>query len=138
MERTIRGMYGSFVQKVAAARGRTEAGIDSVAQGRVWSGIRARNAGLIDQLGGLDTAVRLAREKAGIGGEDRVRIVEYPRMAWFNPSAIRGMVWPSLFATSPVRPNGSGAILEEFQFRLDHNGHPLLMLPMNHLDLVDP
>ena len=140
MERTIRGMYGSFVQKVAAARGRTEAGIDSVAQGRVWSGIRARDAGLIDQLGGLDTAVRLAREKAGIGGEDRVRIVEYPRMAWFNPSAIRGMVWPSLFATSPVRPNGSGAILEEFQFRLDHNGHPLLMLPMNHLggDLVDP
>ena len=132
MERAIRGMYGSFVRKVATARGRSEAQIDSVAQGRVWSGVRAREAGLVDQLGGLDTAVRLAREKAGIGEGEPVRIVEYPRLGWFDADAIRSMLWPSLFASRAL-PNGSGPVLEEFQFRLDHNGQPLLMLPMERL-----
>jgi hypothetical protein len=61
-----------------------------------------------------------------------VRIVEYPRLGWFDADAIRSMLWPSLFASRAL-PNGSGPVLEEFQFRLDHNGQPLLMLPMERL-----
>ncbi|GAB3718980.1 signal peptide peptidase SppA [Nocardiopsis oceani] len=60
-------VYEDFVGKVAAARGMTWDQTHEVAKGRIWSGADARERGLVDDLGGIETAVRLARAKAGQG-----------------------------------------------------------------------
>jgi protease-4 len=71
--------YRDFVTKVASGRGKEYDEIEKLARGRVWSGEQAKSLGLIDELGGLDTAIRIAREKAGIGDGERVAIEVYPR-----------------------------------------------------------
>jgi protease-4 len=70
--------YDGFVEKVAAARHTTPGRIDAVAQGRVWTGRQARQHGLVDALGGLDTAVDLAKQRAGIPADEDVELVVYP------------------------------------------------------------
>ena len=60
-------IYDDFVTKVAAARGRTWDEIHEVARGRIWTGADAKERGLVDELGGVATAVRLARDKAEAG-----------------------------------------------------------------------
>ena len=71
--------YDEFVPKVATGRGRDREYIDSIAQGRVWTGAQAKEKGLIDELGGLDKAVEAARELAGIPADKGVRRVILPR-----------------------------------------------------------
>jgi protease-4 len=62
----IDAIYDDFVAKVAAGRSRPVAEIETVARGRVWTGRDAAEAGLVDELGGLRHAVRLARERANL------------------------------------------------------------------------
>ena len=52
--------------------------VDQLAQGRVWTGAQARQHGLVDALGGLDRAIALAKERAGIPAETEVEVVTYP------------------------------------------------------------
>jgi protease IV len=70
--------YREFVTKVATARKRPFSEIEPVAQGRVWLGSQAKDHGLVDELGGLDTAVAMVKKKAGIGAGETVTIVTYP------------------------------------------------------------
>lgn len=120
-EEAIRTVYEQFVASVAQGRNRSEAAIDSVAQGRVWSGSRAVEKGLVDRLGGLQAALALAREQAGLGEEEKAEILEYPRKPLLDPAFLR----PSLLENGLGRPAG----LRLLQFRLEHNGRPLLLLP---------
>ena len=62
----IDAFYDDFVAKVAAGRRRPVAEIETVARGRVWTGRDALEAGLVDELGGLRDAVRIARERADL------------------------------------------------------------------------
>ena len=73
--------YGEFVPKVATGRGRTPEYIDSIAQGRVWTGAQAKENGLIDDFGGLDKAIEVARQLANIPADKGVRrvILPHPR-----------------------------------------------------------
>jgi protease IV len=70
--------YHDFVSKVAAARHRTYEQIAPLAQGRVWLGSQAKSNGLVDELGGLDTAVDMIKAKAKIPASERVDLVMYP------------------------------------------------------------
>jgi protease IV len=63
---TIDAIYDDFVAKVAAGRERPVAEVEAVARGRVWTGRDALEAGLVDELGGLRHAVRIARERASL------------------------------------------------------------------------
>ncbi len=74
----LESFYTQFVAKVAAARGKTPDQINAIAEGRVWTGRQASQNGLVDALGGLDTAIGLAKEKAGIDADDSVQLVVYP------------------------------------------------------------
>jgi protease-4 len=78
-----RSFYTAFVSKAAEGRRRTEAEIESVAQGRVWTGAEALAAGLVDRLGGLDVAVALAREKGGIAKGQEAQLVVVPEPKGF-------------------------------------------------------
>jgi protease-4 len=52
--------------------------VHEVAQGRVWTGREALDRGLVDRLGGLDVALAMAKERAGIGKDQEVRLVVLP------------------------------------------------------------
>ena len=70
--------YRDFVGKVAAARRRGFNDIEPLAQGRVWLGSQAKARGLVDELGGLDSAIELVRKKAHIPAGEKVSLVMYP------------------------------------------------------------
>lgn len=70
--------YDTFIEKAAAARGTSPEAIDARAQGRVWTGRQALEQGLIDSLGGLDTAIAIAKQRAGIAADEDVELVVYP------------------------------------------------------------
>lgn len=70
---TIDAIYEDFVAKVARGRSRTVAEIDGIARGRVWTGRDALAIGLVDELGGLRDAVRIARVRAGLSTDAPVR-----------------------------------------------------------------
>jgi protease-4 len=74
----IRSFYNSFIQKVAQSRKMPAARVEQLAEGRVWTGAQARANGLVDALGGLDRAIALAKEKAGIAADTEVELVTYP------------------------------------------------------------
>jgi protease-4 len=70
--------YTDFVQRVAEGRKLSNEAVEAVARGRIWSGADALERGLVDELGGLRTAVRRAKILAGLDEDTEVRIVSYP------------------------------------------------------------
>jgi protease-4 len=77
LQRMVDWIYSEFITKVAEGRGMDPQRVEEIAQGRVWSGAEAKNIGLVDELGGLDAAIKFAAEKAGLASN--YRLVEYPR-----------------------------------------------------------
>lgn len=75
IQQEIDRIYLQFKQRVAEGRNMSLERVDSIAQGRVWSGMDARNLGLVDRLGGLQEAVDCAARLAKISG---YRLREYP------------------------------------------------------------
>jgi protease-4 len=71
----VERVYDTFTQRVADGRKMSQPDVDSIGQGRVWSGIDALQIGLVDVLGGLDDAVAIAAKKAGI---TNYRVSEMP------------------------------------------------------------
>jgi protease-4 len=69
-------IYGQFIGKVAEGRHLKRAAVEEIAQGRVWSGTEAKKLGLVDEIGGLDAALKFAVQQAKLG--DNYRVVEYP------------------------------------------------------------
>lgn len=67
LQSSVENTYGKFVSIVARARGRTPEQVDTVAQGRVWSGTEGRRLGLVDQFGNLDDALAYAARLGGLG-----------------------------------------------------------------------
>jgi len=72
-------MHDQFVAAIAEGRRLPKERVRALADGRVYSGRMAKEAGLVDALGGLDDAIRLAGELGGIPGKPRV---VRPRRAW--------------------------------------------------------
>ncbi len=70
--------YTDFVERVAEGRNLSVDAVDAVARGRVWTGADALEHGLVDELGGLRTAVRKAKVLAGLDEDAKVRLVGYP------------------------------------------------------------
>ena len=70
--------YTDFVQRVAEGRNLSVEAVEAVARGRIWTGADALEHGLVDELGGLRTAMRRAKVLAGLDEDDKVRIVGYP------------------------------------------------------------
>jgi len=73
--------YQDFVPKVAKGRNKDAAYVDSVAQGRVWTGAQGKERGLVDEFGGLDRAVEVAKQLANIPADKGVHrvILPHPR-----------------------------------------------------------
>src|SRR5690606_29411307 len=66
IRRSMEDVYKVFVSRVAAGRKKSPDQIQPLAQGRVWTGARAKELGLVDELGGLDDAIAEARKLGGV------------------------------------------------------------------------
>ncbi|UCD60444.1 MAG: S49 family peptidase, partial [Flavobacteriaceae bacterium] len=72
----IESTYQTFLKKVSEGRNITIARADSLAQGRVWSGVQAKELGLVDELGGLEDAIEAA---AALANVDSYSVRKYPK-----------------------------------------------------------
>jgi protease-4 len=89
----IDSVHAQFVGAVAAGRGMDMRKVRDLADGRIFSGEQARAVGLVDELGGLQDAVALAADRAGIVGEPRVSRASTGRTPWW---------WRMLFDLAPA------------------------------------
>lgn len=75
MQKNIEKVYSDFVGKVADGRKMNKSSVDSIGEGRVWTGSRSLKIGLVDELGGIEDALKGAVEMAGL---DKYSVREYP------------------------------------------------------------
>jgi len=89
MNRNVEDFYKVFVGRVAEGRHMTYDAVHEIARGRVWTGADAVKIGLVDTLGGLDLALSIAAERAGL---DKYRVKDYPeeKDAWKQLSELFG------------------------------------------------
>lgn len=128
IEKDLLDSYDVFISKVAEGRGLDKAKVDEIAQGRVWLGEAGKKIGLVDELGGLDKAIDVAKQKAGVTGN--AALVTLPR---------RKSVWDrlrdnDLVESGPV-PAIQGPLGDAVQdvataARLP-SGVPMMRLPVN-------
>jgi protease-4 len=83
LQTMIDDVLGQFVDAVARGRSMDADKVRALADGRVFSGAQAHAAGLVDQLGGLDDATRIAWARGGQTGEPRVVRARVHRRAWW-------------------------------------------------------
>ena len=79
VDRVLDGIYDRFVTLVSESRGMSWDEVDAIGRGRVFTGDQAVENGLVDVLGGFDTALAEARELAGLGPDVGVRLVDFPK-----------------------------------------------------------
>jgi len=77
LNETIGQLYSAFTAKVAQGRRLSLEQAEAVAKGRIWSGLAAKERGLVDEIGGLSTAVAIARDRAHIAEHQRHQLVTY-------------------------------------------------------------
>ena len=92
VEKMMKTVYKDFVNKAATGRDKSFDDIDEIAQGRVWTGKQAKALGLVDELGGLDTALSIAKEQAGFAADDKVNLIVLPRQKPFLEELMERMV----------------------------------------------
>ena len=127
-ESTIKSMYKDFVKRAAAGRKKSFEYIDSIGQGRVWSGTAGLKNGLIDILGGLSTAINIAAKKAGLSGL-QYDIVEYPEPGLINFNKLM----PNPFGIE----SQSNKMLDDLKFRFKYNGQPMPLIPIENMQLME-
>ncbi|MGH9689595.1 MAG: signal peptide peptidase SppA [Candidatus Acidiferrales bacterium] len=79
IKKSLDDTYTQFTEGVAKGRGMSVEAVDKIAKGREWSGSQAKELGLVDELGGIDRAIEVAKELAHIPASESVRIVRYPQ-----------------------------------------------------------
>lgn len=120
VEALIRQFYDEFVAKVARGRNLSVEAVREIAEGRIFSGIDGKANGLVDEVGGLLTALAIAQQRAGIDLRHEIEVVEIP--------ASKG-----LFNLSPGFPGvraqiADDSILQFIKFMSERNGQPLPLL----------
>jgi protease-4 len=123
-ENTILSLYDDFVSKVASGRGMKEDDVREVAQGRVWTGTDGLDKKLVDEIGGIERAIALAKQQAKIPADEEVEIVEFP-----NPKFID----LNQFVPSIISVDASTELLKEMSETLtkmkNDSGKYLYTLP---------
>lgn len=105
-------IYADFTGKVAAGRGLTAERVHELARGRVWTGADACENGLVDELGGIEDALAIARSRAGL--PDSAPLVHYPRLGPLDrlrPAANSEDRRAAVFASPPASLAGLATTL---------------------------
>ena len=89
LQESVVETYDNFTKRVAEGRGLTQAYVDSIGQGRVWSGVDAIGIGLVDQLGDMEDAIAYAAQKAELG--DDFKVSAWPKQKDFFSRLMESM-----------------------------------------------
>ncbi len=131
IEEQLQATYELFLSRVAEGRHSTQAKIDSMAQGRVWTGRQAKDLGLVDELGGLDAAIQIAKQRAKIDPKKDVDLVVYPaRRSIFD--LVSNPLGNSVESRLPVfgrTMNNRMVDAALSMLRLFRRGEPLTLMP---------
>ena len=82
-QKMLQETYARFTQGVADGRKMKVEDVDKIGKGRIWSGSQAKDRGLVDELGGLDRAITIAKQLSGIPADRTVHIVRFPEEKTF-------------------------------------------------------
>lgn len=74
----IDSTYGDFIARVAEGRNMDKEEVRAIAKGRAWTGLQAKQNGLVDEIGGLDASMEYAAELAGVSSRTKLKIIELP------------------------------------------------------------
>ncbi len=80
----INQTYQTFLQRVSDGRDMDTSAVNKVAQGRIWSGTRAKDLRLIDEVGGIDLALEMAAKEAGVKDGEEYNVIFYPHQKKFD------------------------------------------------------
>ena len=130
MQGHVDAIYEQFLTKAAEGREMTRDAVHELAQGRVWTGRQAQARGLVDELGGLDRAVAVAKDRAGIGANDEVELVVYPRERSFLDLLSEGFTVTQAAARLGWFPLPLATLeVATVPLRLFRSGEPLALMP---------
>jgi protease-4 len=129
LQEIMQTIYDDFVEKAAESRKTTPEKIDAVAQGRVWTGQQARERGLVDALGGLDTAIAIAKEKAKIPANEDVELVVYTGRRSLFEVLSEQLGGASILSHFLGRADASAVGAVTAPMRLFKRGEPLTLMP---------
>jgi protease-4 len=130
VQEMMQNVYDDFVEKAADSRKTTPEKIDAVAQGRVWTGQQARERGLVDALGGLDTAISIAKERAKIPKDEDVDLVVFSgRRTLYEALSEQLGGGASLLGAFGSRSDARAIGALTAPIRLFKRGEPLTLLP---------
>lgn len=93
---SVENIYGTFLERVAQGRKMTTAQVDSIAQGRVWTGTDALKLGLVDKIGGLEDAIKHA---ATLGKTKSYQVENYPEYEQNFEDLLNNLTGISMFQT---------------------------------------
>jgi protease-4 len=83
IQKSLHETYGNFIKGVAEGRKMNVADVDKIGKGRVWSGAQGKEIGLVDELGGLDRALEVAKQLGHIPASASIHIVRFPEERTF-------------------------------------------------------
>src|SRR4051794_29875374 len=140
LDEQLQSFYDQFVEKVAESRHSTPEKIDALAQGRVWTGRQAKQNGLVDELGGLDRAISIAKQRAKIPAESDVEVIVYPpRKSFYEllSDQISG-TGDSMAVSAWLSANLSAGEIEALRIMrgplaIFRRGEPLALMPFTYL-----
>jgi protease-4 len=126
VQRLMEELYGTFTQKVAQGRHMEVDKVNAIGRGRVWTGAQAKDVGLVDELGGLTTALRIAKEQIGLSASAVVELLIFPKHKGLVMTLLE-----RLGARSQVPlPEPLGRIADQLLLLArEGNGKPLFTMP---------
>jgi protease-4 len=131
VETRILEHYDDFVNNVAESRNLPVDSVRQIAEGRYYSGVKGKKNGLVDEIGGLMTALSIARKKAGFEPDEEIDIIEIPKsMGLINTGRLLSPMrrLPEVIVDEPV--------YQYLKYLTEHPGQPLPMLiPGTYPDL---
>jgi protease-4 len=147
LQEQLQAFYDQFVEKVADSRHSTPENIDAIAQGRVWTGHQAKENHLVDELGGLDRAIAIAKQRARLPVDSEIEIRVYPPRRSFyelvseqfsGPSDGSGPAGESLAMAAWLDANLSKGEIEALRairrpLTMFRRGEPLALMPFTFL-----
>jgi protease-4 len=92
VEKMMKTVYKDFVSKAAEGRNKSFDEVDEIAQGRVWTGKQAKALGLVDEFGGLETALSIAKAQAGFADDEEVNLIVLPKQKPFFEQLMERMI----------------------------------------------
>ena len=114
-------IYDDFITKVAKAREMSKEEIDHIARGRIWTGKQALENGLVDELGGLDRALSVARKRAGLENRE-VELVRLPRENWLTR-------WIAAYNSAKTLVNSTDGVVRRSLLELLRQHRTFLLTP---------